>query len=77
MYLLLLKVGRLGIDGKMYRAIKAINERPQSGVLVSDRMPDWFPEESSVRQGNSLSRLYLLPSLSMTWQRFCKAVEKV
>ncbi len=44
-----------GIDGCVYNIVKAIYSAPESCVLVNDRMTDWFPVKSGVRQGDSLS----------------------
>ena len=40
----------IGIDGKTYNMVKTIYTQSVSCVLVDDRMLDWFPVESGVRQ---------------------------
>ena len=39
----------------MYYAIKNLYASPVSCVIVNDRLTEWFPVESGVRQGDSLS----------------------
>ena len=59
--LLIYKLLQNGINGNIYNIIKAIYRNPESCVLLNDRMTDWFPCGSGVRQGDSLSRPYSLP----------------
>ena len=48
------KLLNIGIYGKMYDTIKAVYEKPQSCVIVDDRLSDWFTPKAGVRQGDSL-----------------------
>ena len=49
------KLLKIGIYGKMYDTIRAIYRKPQSCVIVNDRLMDWFTAKAGVRQGDSLS----------------------
>ncbi len=49
------KLLNIGIDGKTYNMVKTIYSQSVSCVLGADRMLGWFPVESGVRQGVSLS----------------------
>ncbi len=52
---LLHKLIHIGINGRIYNTIKTLYSRPESCVLVNDRLSGWFPVQSGVRQGDSLS----------------------
>ena len=52
---LLYKLGKLGISGHFYYAIKALYTNNQSCVQINDIATQWFDVESGVRQGDSLS----------------------
>ena len=52
---LLHKLLENGRDGNIYNIVKEIYRRRESCVLVNDRITDWFPVKSGVRQGDSLS----------------------
>ncbi len=45
----------VGVDGNTYNIISSIYSMSESCVLINDRLTDWFPVMSGVRQGDSLS----------------------
>ena len=49
------KLGKCGIVGKLYFAIKSLYKQTESCVQLNDIYTDWFNIESGVRQGDSLS----------------------
>ena len=49
------KLGKFGIVGKLYFAIKSLYKQTESCVQLNDIYTDWFNIESGVRQGDSLS----------------------
>ena len=53
--MLLYKILRTGIDGKMYFAIKSLYKATESSILVNNNVTEWFSTIQGVRQGDSLS----------------------
>ncbi len=53
--LLFYKLLTYNIDGNIYRCIKALYNHPVASVKVNEYMTDWFPTDSGVKQGDSLS----------------------
>jgi hypothetical protein len=49
------KLLEYNIDGKIYNCIKAMYNHPISCIKLNSNVTDWFPTESGVRQGDSLS----------------------
>ena len=52
---LLHKLLNIGIEGKVYNLVKSIYSNPLSCVQLNGHLGGWFPVESGVRQGDSLS----------------------
>ncbi len=46
---------KYNIDGKIYNCIKAMYNHPLFCVKLNSNVTDWFPTESGVCQGESLS----------------------
>ena len=53
--LLFFKLSKLGISGRMYRAILALYECPQARVVLDGQATDFFSCPIGVKQGDSLS----------------------
>ena len=51
------KLFNLNINGKIYNNIKKIYETPKSCAQLNGILSDWFPVNSGVRHGDSLSPL--------------------
>ena len=53
------KLNNIGITGQIYFAIKSIYANPKSCVQLNGTLSEWFHVSSGVRQGDSLSPVYL------------------
>ncbi len=53
--LLFFKLLEYNLDRKIYHCIKALYNHPLSCVKLNSNVTDWFPTESGVCQGDSLS----------------------
>ena len=53
--LLFYKLLEYNIDGKIYNCIKAMYNHPLSYIKLNSYVTEWFPTDSGVRQGDSLS----------------------
>ena len=53
--LLLFKLSKIGIVGRMYSAISALYRDPKSRVVLNDHPTDWFSCPIGVKQGDTLS----------------------
>ena len=53
--LMLYKVNNLGIDGKMYFAVKSLYNDTKSCISLNEYRSDWFQCVNGVRQGDTLS----------------------
>ena len=55
--LLLYKVLRYNIEGKMYVAIKALYTKTSAGINLNEHLSHWFETFIGVRQGDNLSTM--------------------
>ena len=53
--LLLYKLIKIGVDGKLYNPLKCIYASSESCIRINDRLTDWFPCELGTKQGDSIS----------------------
>ena len=53
--LLLYKLLHMGIEGKIYFALKSLYENTQACVKINENLTPWFVTNNGVRQGDCLS----------------------
>ena len=53
--LLMFKIGRAGITGRMYSAIKSLFNAPKARIILNDLATDWFDCPIGVKQGDTIS----------------------
>ena len=63
--LLLYKLAKTGINGRMYQAISSLYSNPRSRVVLNEYETDYFDCPIGVKQGDCLSPTFLLMTLHL------------